>query len=400
MVLVGFALLGALALGFSQVIGDALKGQKNVQNAVDFDILKTSINMVLNTKACDGAFKDASGNSVQLVFPASMPVGTNIIAAASPFPIAKILQGNSLIAEKDANLGGGMKISKLEFTDAIYDGDQALGTPAVTYKAFVATLNVEATKAAGFYGDQAPKKTFSVRLLVLPNASNTSGTVERCGTLRASGGGFTRMQVLTSGTSWIVPSGISTVKATMVGGGGGGGGSNGSASPLGAGGGGGATVIKYFTGLSEGSSIPYSIGAGGTVTLPATTATGGGTTTFNGISAPGGAGGASLFYGVGQGFGSLYGASGGDGSASGGDFYMNGQAGGPALYSHGGTSDVRSYPGAGGASLLGIGAEASLGFGRDSWGYGSGGGGATPGLVGGQNGTYVTGRSGVIILEY
>jgi|GEM_PF-2679943 len=178
MVLVSAALLGLLALGFSEMIGGAMKGQKNVQNAVDFDILKTSMNMVLNTKACDGAFKNAAGNSVELSFPGSMLLGTNIIAAASPVPIAKVLQGNSLIAEQGGNLGGGMTISKLELVDAIYDGDQTVG--GVPYKAFVATLNVEATKAAGSYGKQSPQQKFSVRLLILPNAANTLGTVQRC----------------------------------------------------------------------------------------------------------------------------------------------------------------------------------------------------------------------------
>ena len=136
--------------------------------------------MVLNTKVCDDAFKDSSGNNLQLSFPSSMPVGTNIIAAANPVPVAKILHGNSVITERDASLGGGMRISKLEFTDAIYDGDQTLGTPAVAYKAFVATLNVEASKAAGSYGKQNPKQTFSSRILLRANASNSAGTIEKC----------------------------------------------------------------------------------------------------------------------------------------------------------------------------------------------------------------------------
>ena len=190
MVLVAAALLGLLALGFSEMIGGAMKGQKNVQNAVDFDILKTSINMVLNTKACDGAFKDSAGNNVTMNFgttPLTLSPPTNLIAPGTSVGINEIYQGNSLIAKNGANLGGRMKISKLEFTDAIYDGDQILGTPAVTYKAFVATLNVEATKASGSYGNQSPKKTFSVRLLLRPDASNTAGAVEKCG---AAGDGF------------------------------------------------------------------------------------------------------------------------------------------------------------------------------------------------------------------
>jgi len=193
MVLVAVALLGLLALGFSEMIGGALKGQKNVQNAVDFDVLKTSINMVLSTKACDGAFKDAAGHNVQLNFPASLsltPPNNNIIAPGTGVAIQKINQGNTVIAENDASMGGGMKISKLEFVDAIYDGDQTLGIPAVSYKAFVATLNVETQKAAGAYGKQNLSQKFSVRLLLKPDAANTSGTVEKCSTRSEGEGDF------------------------------------------------------------------------------------------------------------------------------------------------------------------------------------------------------------------
>jgi len=187
MVLVSAALLGLLAIGFSQLIGDASKGQKSVQNAVDFDILKTSINMVLNTKACDGAFRDAAGNIVSLSFPASLVPGTNIISGTSPISVQKIMQGNSTIAELGTSLGGGMTVSKLELRDALYDGDQIMGTPAVTYRAFVASLYVETEKAKGAYGNQKPSKTFSIRLLLKPNVSNTAGTVEKCEASSASG---------------------------------------------------------------------------------------------------------------------------------------------------------------------------------------------------------------------
>lgn len=178
MVLVAAALMGLMAVAFSELISTAMKGQKSVQNDVDFDILKTSINVVLSSKACDGAFKNSAGDNVQLSFPATMPIGTNIIAAASPVPVQKIILGNSVIAEKGGNLGGGMKISKLEFTDAIYDGDQTLGTPAVKYKAFVATLNVVAAKTAA-YGSQVLSKAFRVRLLT--ETIPSGGVVKLCG---------------------------------------------------------------------------------------------------------------------------------------------------------------------------------------------------------------------------
>jgi len=179
-VLVAGAIASVLMVAFGQYLNSAMKGQKSVQNAVDFDILKTSINMVLNTKACDGAFKsNASGDNVQLSFPATLPLGTNIIAATSPIAIDNIRQGNTVLATLGLNLGAGMTISSLAFTDAIFDGDQVIG--ANTYKAFVATLNIGAQKAAHSYGAPGYSANFSVRLLVNPSTS----LVERCGTAGA-----------------------------------------------------------------------------------------------------------------------------------------------------------------------------------------------------------------------
>jgi len=173
-VLVAAALLGILALAFSEMIGGAMKGQKSVQNAVDFDVLKTSLNMVLSTRACDGAFKNSGGSNVSLSFAASVAPGTNVIT--TPLSVTKVLQGSTPIADLSSpNLGGGMKLTKLEFVDAIYDGDQSVS--GTLYKAFVATLRVVATKQSGSYGAPGYSKDFSVRIL----ANAASGLVEKCG---------------------------------------------------------------------------------------------------------------------------------------------------------------------------------------------------------------------------
>lgn len=68
------------------------------------------------------------------------------------------------------------------------------------------------------------------------------------------GGGFTSMVLLTSGTSWAIPSGVTTIKVTVTGGGSGGSGYNGGSS--------GATSIKYWD-TSAGGTLTYAIGAGG-----------------------------------------------------------------------------------------------------------------------------------------
>lgn len=181
-------MLGFLVLAFSQFIGNAQKGQKNVQNAVDFDILKTNLNLVLNTSACNGAFSgSASGSDVVFTFPATIAPGTNILSGSSPVPIFEIKQGSTVVARINENMGGGMKITKLQFIDAIYDGDQNVGTPSVTYKAFVATLNVEAEKALNSMGTPGYSTNLGIRLLVLPTGA-TTGTIKKCAVSSSSPG--------------------------------------------------------------------------------------------------------------------------------------------------------------------------------------------------------------------
>jgi len=194
-VLVASAMLGILAVAFSQFLDSASKGQKNLQNAVDFDLLKTNLNLILNTKACDGAFQLPGGAPVQLALPAGQTWSTltttpvsNVIVAGSPLKIAQIRQNNSTIAEINQSLGGGMTLTKLEFVEATYDGEQSLVVDPttvpptkITYKAFLAQLHIEVKKQSGSFGAPFHKANLGVRLLVNPTASTTQGAVERCG---------------------------------------------------------------------------------------------------------------------------------------------------------------------------------------------------------------------------
>ena len=96
---------------------------------------------------------------------------------------------------------------------------------------------------------------------------------------------------LTSGTSWLIPAGVTQIVATLIGGGGGG---SGGANPLGNLGnrGGDAQIIaSTLTGLIPGNSISYAIGAGGTGATAGNGGTTGGTTSMTGAtSAIGGLG--------------------------------------------------------------------------------------------------------------
>ena len=101
----------------------------------------------------------------------------------------------------------------------------------------------------------------------------------------ASAASKTRYVVtLTSGTSWTVPTGVTYVNATLVGGGGGGQGQSGSTNYV-TGTGLGGQIVATNVATTPGASITYAIGAGGANNAQ------GGTTTFTGAtSAVGGRG--------------------------------------------------------------------------------------------------------------
>jgi len=100
------------------------------------------------------------------------------------------------------------------------------------------------------------------------------------------------MDVKTTGTSatWTIPTGITKVRITVVGGGGNGNGN--------AGGGGGGTAIKVLTSLTPGNTLLYTVGgaqatsqvASGTQTITTVSATGGAAPTGDGSGGFGGIG--------------------------------------------------------------------------------------------------------------
>lgn len=170
-------------------------------------------------------------------------------------------------------------------------------------------------------------------------------------------------EVFTTGTSatWTIPTGITKVRITVVGGGGAG--AAGSASSGGGGGGGGGTAIKTLTGLTPGNTLTYTVGTAGNTSQVAS-----GTQTITTISATAGAAG-----------------TGAGGIGSNGDLNIGG-SGGMA----GGTDgdQVSPQPGCGGNSYFG-GGGVSNGVGRA---YGGGGGGGA--------GSSNAGAAGVVIFEY
>ncbi len=201
-VLVASALLGLLAIQFSSLITSAFKGQKGVQNAVDFDILKSSVNLVLNSRACDGAFKKANGSLETFAFNnATIAPGDSIIPANAPVPINKIVHNNSTIAEINQNLGGAMTVSELEFTEATYEGLVVSG--GANFHSFTARLKIAANKSIDTSGGSLRPSFFSVGLLLAPTA--TGGRITRCKSSGDTGLGYNQTWQARAGLVANVP---------------------------------------------------------------------------------------------------------------------------------------------------------------------------------------------------
>lgn len=182
-----------------------------------------------------------------------------------------------------------------------------------------------------------------------------------------------------SGT-WTPPTGVTSIKVTVVGGGGG------SAPNAGGGGGAGGTAIAYFSTLP--ASLAYTVGAGGVSAGAGSNSTFSATTTL--MTANGGAAG-------GGGTGVIGGAGGTatlGGGITNGLAISGGGGGGNAITNITGTTTVS---GCGGNSSLGGGGRGGItgtpgGSGATNTGGGAGGQGS------GASGNF--GGSGVIIIEY
>jgi hypothetical protein len=200
-----------------------------------------------------------------------------------------------------------------------------------------------------------------------------------------------RSQIFTSSGTFTVPTGVTAVKVTVVGGGGMG--SSVSNYQAGGGGGGGGAAVEWITGLTPAGTVTVTVGAGGT-----TGSTTGGTSSFGSyVSASGGSGGTAGAPGSGGAGGTggsggqtgdlnADGASGSNGVGGGCCVPTGGRGGIPAL-----TMAALSYGygGAGGATL----ANGSAGT-----GYGGGGGGAAVNTN--QSRTGGNGAPGVVIVEW
>ena len=207
-------------------------------------------------------------------------------------------------------------------------------------------------------------------------APSTSGNVLTSnGTTWTSAAGYAGVAatVFTANGTFTIPTGITRIKMTIVGGGGGGGsGTGGCCGKPGSGGGGGGAAIKWLTGLTPGNTLAVTVGAAGAINggTGGTSSVASGTQSITTVSATGGSGGAN----------NAIGGAGGLGSS--GDLNIGGNAGNSS-------GSVSTISFAGGGSIFGGGGAGSA-VGRA---YGGGGG-------GGAGASGAAGATGAVFIEY
>lgn len=357
--------------------------------------------------------KNASGSTVTVPTAKTMWVfstGTGVVDAVthlssltlgSALPIASGGTGSTTAAFSGANI---TSLNASAITTGTIDDARTTATPNNTPSAIVERdSNGSFTANVGTF----TTITGAGSGITSINASNiSSGTV---GTARLASGSATSStylrgdqtwasisaglpgyqgQVFTSSGTFTIPTGVTAIKATVLGGGGGGGGCNvsnedGSGGGMGGGGGG---AIEFYTGLTPGATLAVTVGAGGNqATSGGTSSLASGNQSIATVSATGGGGGANGNPG-------LSGSNGNGGSGSGGDINATGQAGGDNNSSSSGTSafafGVPTFP------RNGSNANGSPGLGRGSSGQGGSANPANPGRSGG------VGIAGFVMIEW
>jgi hypothetical protein len=223
--------------------------------------------------------------------------------------------------------------------------------------------------------DYGQAQITAANISMLPTASNVPFKLPL---LRP---GFSTVQAFTASGTFVVPSGVTRVKATVIGGGG----SGGTHSTLPAGGGGaGGQAVKVVSNLFPGTALAVTVGAAGVAPAsPGVGGSGGSSSFASYISATGGVGGGGGTAQVNQGGGA-------GGAGYGGDVNFPGSYGTDAI-------TVAQRGGDGGGPGAGRGTTGLIqGISATGWGGGGGGGGSN-GTTGAQGGN---GGPGLVIVEY
>ncbi len=173
-------IIGISGVVLMKLINTSLKATTNVANNVEFEVVNTSVDLLLkSSKHCAGSLRNADNTPIKLI-PASLPVATDPDSAV---PIHRVILGaNAILDLSKPDLGGGMKFAELNVIDAIDDGTETI--TGVVYKRYLATLRLLVQKAENSMGGDHRKQNFYVPLLAHP----TSHEVQRCGSKKLGAG--------------------------------------------------------------------------------------------------------------------------------------------------------------------------------------------------------------------
>lgn len=203
-------------------------------------------------------------------------------------------------AATDASSAASSALAASNSASAAATSETNSATNASTAQGYAASASTSASNAATSATNAATSET---------NAAN-SATAAAASAAEAAQATFSyTVKEFTSTTTWTVPAGVTIVEGICIGGGGGGGGTWGSSSVNNAGGGGGAGAGVHFrlVGLTPGSTLTLTIGAGGAGVANGTGLQGSASSVGSYVTCNGGLGGSP-----GQGVVESYSAAGGN----------------------------------------------------------------------------------------
>ncbi len=282
-------------------------------------------------------------------------------------------------------------------TNLVFSTSPVLTTPdigvATATSVNKVAISPPTTSATLTLADGSTLATSGANSITLTSTAATNVTLPTTGTLATTGVliGITTLTTL-SVSPYSPTAGTTKMLVYIVGGGGQGGGSIASNGNAGGGGGAGGVVIDVIA-HSGATTYAFSVGAAGSGAAAGASGNPGGNTTFNGVTANGGAGGT-----VGLGTIGSVRAGGAGGAAAGGSINIPGMNGGHGVKIV--NTTFFGLAGTGGSSVFGSGGAGrtgSSGVGNVATGYGAGGGGA----LGATSFAGGAGTDGVIIIyEY